>query len=155
MNNFYVYIWFNDDWGKVPIYVGKGRKNRFSSLQNRSLSFLAHVSRWNCHSEIVFDGLPETVAMRFEKALKDGFIRDGLPILDAEAAYRRKVSQSESIKLAKKRGVKFGRPSCRVNKDEFQSLIQKQKDGQVTVKECCEQLGISRSTWYDLHRKVG
>ena len=27
--------------------------------------------------------------------------------------------------------------------------MKKQKDGAMTVKECCEQLGISRATWYN------
>lgn len=32
---------------------------------------------------------------------------------------------------------------------DFQNFLQKQKDGELTVDECCSQLGISRSTWYD------
>lgn len=32
---------------------------------------------------------------------------------------------------------------------EFEKYLQKQKDGRMTVKECCKELGISRSTWYD------
>lgn len=32
---------------------------------------------------------------------------------------------------------------------EFEKYLQKQKDGQLTVKQCCKELGISRSTWYD------
>ena len=155
MNNHYVYIWFNDDWGKVPIYVGKGQKNRAVSLQSRSLSFSAHVARWKCHSEIVFDELGEACALRFEKALKEGFVREGLPILDAEATYRQKVCQSEAIKHAKERGVKFGRPQCEIDQSLIEKISKKQKDGQMTVAECCEQLGISRSSWYNLVRKVG
>lgn len=32
---------------------------------------------------------------------------------------------------------------------EFEKYLKKQKDGLMTVKECCEAMGISRSTWYD------
>lgn len=32
---------------------------------------------------------------------------------------------------------------------DFQKFLKKQKDGQMTVSECCEQLGISRRTWYN------
>lgn len=32
---------------------------------------------------------------------------------------------------------------------DFQNFLQKQKDGLLTVKECCEQMGISRATWYN------
>ncbi len=31
---------------------------------------------------------------------------------------------------------------------DFQKFLKKQKDGQMTVGECCAALGISRSTWY-------
>lgn len=37
---------------------------------------------------------------------------------------------------------------------EFQKFLRKQKEGQLTVNECCKQLGISRSTWYDRVREV-
>ena len=37
----------------------------------------------------------------------------------------------------------------RLDVPEFEKYLQKQKDGRMTVKECCKELGISRSTWYD------
>ena len=50
--------------------------------------------------------------------------------------------------IAKQRpGFTEGRP--RKNLTEFEKFAKKQKDGQLTVNECCEQLGISRSTWYN------
>ena len=39
--------------------------------------------------------------------------------------------------------------------ERFEKLAQKQKDGLITVADCCRELGISRSTWYDRVRKVG
>lgn len=36
----------------------------------------------------------------------------------------------------------------------FQKIFQKQKDGELTVNECCDILGISRSTWYARVREV-
>ncbi len=53
-----------------------------------------------------------------------------------------------------------GKAICRENRPEwregrkprelpdFEKFRQKQKDGELTVSECCRQLGISRSTWY-------
>ena len=38
---------------------------------------------------------------------------------------------------------------------EFEKFLKMQKDGQMTVSECCEELGISRSTWYERVRKAG
>lgn len=151
----YIYAWFNDDWGSVPVYVGKGQGNRFKSLNNRSRAFTAHVSRWRCHSEIIFDELSEDQAMRFEKALKDGFILQGYPILDAEACYQKKVSQSVSIAEAKARGIKFGRTKKEIDHVAFENLAQKQKGGLMTVDECCAELGIGRTTWYERLREVG
>ena len=37
----------------------------------------------------------------------------------------------------------------RKNPPDFQKFLKKQKDGELTVSECCEQLGISRRTWYN------
>lgn len=32
---------------------------------------------------------------------------------------------------------------------DFEKFLKKQKDGTMTVNECCEELGISRRTWYN------
>lgn len=53
-----------------------------------------------------------------------------------------------------KTGNGFGRPKAEVDPGEFEKIAQKQKDGLMTVAECCRELGISRSTWYNL-RKAG
>lgn len=47
-----------------------------------------------------------------------------------------------------------GRKAVEIDPVEFEKISQKQKDGEMTVAECCRELGISRSTWYNL-RKVG
>lgn len=36
---------------------------------------------------------------------------------------------------------------------DFEKFLKMQKDGQLTVSECCMQLGISRTTWYDRIKK--
>lgn len=36
----------------------------------------------------------------------------------------------------------------------FQKFLEKQKDGQMTVDECCQALGICRRTWYNRVREV-
>lgn len=38
---------------------------------------------------------------------------------------------------------------------EFEKFLKKQKEGLMTVNECCEQLGISRRTWYNRVAKAG
>lgn len=51
-------------------------------------------------------------------------------------------------KVSMKTGRTYGRPSS-VNRDDFEKFLQKQKDGDMTVAECCKELGISRRTWYN------
>lgn len=61
---------------------------------------------------------------------------------------------SEGKAIAKQRpDFKEGRP--RKDLGEFEKIAQKQKDGLMTVNECCKQLGISRSTYYERMREVG
>ena len=164
MCDWYVYIWFNDECGKVPIYVGKGKGTRYRATRHRSSAFIKHIERWKCHPEIIFDGLSEDMAMRFEKCLKEDFIKNGLPILDAEAKYRGRLAQAEGIaampivngrKVSSKTGNGFGRPKTEIDPAVFEKFAQKQKGGEMTVDDCCRELGISRSTWYDRIRKAG
>lgn len=50
-------------------------------------------------------------------------------------------------KVSAKTGRTYGRQAIAVD-ENFQKFLEKQKGGQMTVKECCEKLGMSRSTWY-------
>ena len=49
-----------------------------------------------------------------------------------------------------KEGFKEGRPKVDIDNNTFENLRKKQKDGLITVVECCKILGISRRTWYNL-----
>ena len=49
---------------------------------------------------------------------------------------------------------KEGRKSKEIDPVAFEKFAQKQKDGEMTVDDCCRGLGISRSTWYDRIRKA-
>lgn len=62
---------------------------------------------------------------------------------------------SEGKAIARQQtGYKEGRKEIPIDNDQFEKCRKKQKDGTMTVNECCEQLGISRSTWYDRVRKA-
>ena len=37
---------------------------------------------------------------------------------------------------------------------DFEKFLKKQKDGQMTVDECCAEMGISRRTWYNRAREA-
>ena len=51
-------------------------------------------------------------------------------------------------RVSAKTGQKYGRPSVVVDGD-FEKFLKKQKDGLMSVSECCKELGISRRTWYN------
>lgn len=90
-----------------------------------------------------------------------------IEVLGAVAEQERKKTkqrQAEGIaampvvdgrRVSAKTGNAFGRPKAQIDSDDVQKLAQKQKDGLITVEDCCRELGISRSTWYDRVRKVG
>ena len=90
-----------------------------------------------------------------------------IEVLGAVAEQERKKTkqrQAEGIaampvvdgkRVSVKTGRGFGRPASEIDDEQFEKLAQKQKDGLITVADCCRELGISRSTWYDRSRKVG
>ena len=51
-------------------------------------------------------------------------------------------------KVSLKTGRNYGRPQAEIN-DDFEKFLEKQKRGEISVKDCCEALKISRSTWYN------
>lgn len=53
-----------------------------------------------------------------------------------------------------KTGTTYGRQPISFG-DDFQKFLKKQKDGEMTVTECCKALNISRSTWYNRVSEVG
>ena len=50
-------------------------------------------------------------------------------------------------KYSTKKGRFYGREPIPLG-DDFEKFLKKQKDGLMTVDECCKVLGIGRSTWY-------
>lgn len=57
----------------------------------------------------------------------------------------------EGKEIARSKGIRVdGRPEKVVPPDELQKFRKLQKEGKLTVAECCEELGISRSKWYKI-----
>ena len=56
-------------------------------------------------------------------------------------------------KYSTKKGCAYGRKAIPLG-DDFEKFLKKQKDGLITVDECCKVLGIGRSTWYARVREV-
>ena len=57
-------------------------------------------------------------------------------------------------KVSLKTGREYGRPSIETD-GEFEKFLEKQKRGEISVKDCCKALNISRSTWYNRVSEVG
>ena len=58
-----------------------------------------------------------------------------------------RARQAEGIAVAKKNGVRFGRPQTVLPKD-FQDMVRAYKNGDISMKEVLVKCGISRSTYY-------
>lgn len=56
-------------------------------------------------------------------------------------------------KYSTKKGCTYGRKPVDLG-DDFKNFLKKQKDGLMTVDECCKVLGIGRSTWYARAKEV-
>ena len=52
-------------------------------------------------------------------------------------------------KVSTKTGRAYGRQPIDIATPNFEKFLKKQKDGEMTVTECCKELGISRRTWYN------
>ena len=65
---------------------------------------------------------------------------DAMPVVDGK-------------KFSTKKGCAYGRKPVDLG-DDFEKFLKKQKDGLMTVNECCEALGIARSTWYAKVREM-
>lgn len=55
--------------------------------------------------------------------------------------------QAEGIRMAKARGVKFGRPPIAIP-DDFEMVVALYKQGKITSKEAVEMSGLTRGTFY-------
>ena len=61
----------------------------------------------------------------------------------------------EGKAIARDKGIRVdGRPKKNISIETLKKFLKKQKGGEMTVNECCKRLDISRSTWYNLSKKV-
>ena len=61
----------------------------------------------------------------------------------------------EGKAIARGKGLRVdGRPKIDISTDILRKFLKKQKDGLLTVKECCEELEICRATWYNLTKEL-
>lgn len=75
-----------------------------------------------------------------------------LAFAEFERAMIKERTQAGKAIARTKEGWVDGRP--RKEPPDFQKFLKKQKDGELSVAECCKQLGISRATWYNRLKEV-
>jgi len=59
----------------------------------------------------------------------------------------------EGKEIAKSINPEYKEGRKTIELPEFEKFLQKQKDGKLTVNECCSALNISKTTWYDRVRQ--
>lgn len=161
----YVYMWlYKTENGDVPFYVGIGTNDRYKCKCSRSSAFKGFLSSHECYPIRCATGLTYEFAREVEKKLKSELRERGISILDAEDCKpERRKRQREGIakmpvvkgkRVSTKTGRTYGRPQVAVD-DDFQKFLEKQKRGEMSVKDCCEALKISRGTWYNRVSEVG
>jgi len=60
-----------------------------------------------------------------------------------------RMNEGKAIARANNPEWREGRKPIDVDEEVFQKFREKQKRNEITVSECCRELGISRSTWYN------
>lgn len=73
-----------------------------------------------------------------------------LAFAEFERAMIKERTQAGKAIARTKEGYVEGRPRIEVEDDVLDILYRKQQTGEITVKECCEELGICRATWYNI-----
>ena len=65
-----------------------------------------------------------------------------------------KQRQAEGIRIAKEKGVKFGRPSFKID-EEFLDVVKTYQNNELTLKQVLRKLDISRTTFYKYMKRIG
>lgn len=65
-----------------------------------------------------------------------------------------KQRQAEGIRIAKEKGVKFGRPSFKID-EEFLDVVKTYQNNELTLEQVLKKLDISRTTFYKYMNRIG
>lgn len=82
----------------------------------------------------VLSAMAEQEKNKINGRIKEGI--DAMPLIDGK-------------KVSSKTGVAIGRAN-KVSAEVFHKFLDKNKKGEMSVSECCREMGISRPTWYKL-----
>ncbi len=84
-----------------------------------------------------------------ERMLISNIVFELLAYTAARERDRIRSRQSDGIRIARAKGVKFGRPTV-TPPDDFYQVKGKWEQGQITAKEAMARLGLKRTTFYKL-----
>ena len=112
----------------------------------------------------------ETINMLLERGVSVHIINMGLiddtptgklivTVLLAFAEFERnmiveRTSAGKAVAKATKPGWREGRKEKEVSKEAVSKFREKIKKGEITVTDCCKELGISRGTWYKKLKEI-
>lgn len=65
-----------------------------------------------------------------------------------------RLNEGKAIAKVKNPEWREGRKAIEIDEKAFSKFRERQKSGSMTVAECCRELGISRSTWYERAKGV-
>ena len=151
MLKWYVYIFFNEDWG-VPFYVGKGTDNRMNEIRGRNKQIQTIYQKYNCSSRKIMSFSKEKDAYEFEKFLKEDLKNKGFPIIDKEIILNHEA-QRAGIEKAKKAGKYKGRKEVCIEENVFENLLNKYNTREINKKQFALLLKVSRPTLDKLLKK--
>lgn len=150
MNNFYVYVFFNKEWG-LPFYIGKGTGNRISQTKDRNFQIRAILENYECERKIVCDNLTERDALLYEDKLKMALKGMGYPIIDYENN-KCSTEQRVGIERAKREGKYKGRKP--VEPELFNKYYQKYLNKEISKSKMARELNVSRPTLDKLIKNI-
>ena len=121
--------------------------DRFCRKTKDGLEYIERIREKGAIIHILNMGIVEDTPMG------NMIITNLLAFAEFERAMIRERTMSGKAIARQKANWREGRKQ--VETPDFQKFLKKQKDGQLTVTECCEKLGISRRTWYNRVAEVG
>lgn len=155
-----------ENYQKLLKKLKEGDTLFIKSIDRLGRNYTAIIEEWNritntIHAAIVVLDMPLLDTRTRSDTLVGKFIADiVLQILSFVAENERvniKERQREGIAAAQRRGVQFGRPQT-VYSSEFISVMQSYFEGEISIQNAMERLGLKRSTFYyhaDRLKKLG
>ena len=116
--------------------------DRIARSTTDGIEIIDQISNTGCRLNIlnmgVFDDTPTGRLMRTVMLAFAEFERDMIRVRTQEGKAQKRLTDPSYVE---------GRPNKEI--PDFEKFLQKQKEGTLSVTECCRQLGISRGTWYN------